>query len=91
MQVSFNPNFSQPRQHQLSHKAVIPKYVNEAQRQMKVIKCVNGRILEELIDNVLLFNKISKQDAIDTLLEIKKISPSIETMAEDYIDVLNKC
>ena len=91
MQVSFNPIVSNPKQNQLAHKAVIPKYVNEAQRQMKVIKCVNGRILEELLDNVMLFNKISKQDAIDTLLEIKKISPSIETMAEDYIDVLNKC
>lgn len=90
MQVSFNPIISNSKQNQPSHKAVIPKYVNEAQRQMKVIKCVNGRILEELMDNVLLFKKISKQDAIDTLSKIKEISPSIKVMAEDYIDVLNK-
>ena len=90
MQVSFNPIISNPKQNQPSHRAVIPKYVNEAQRQMKVIKCVNGRILEELLDNVLLFKRISKEDAIDTLIKLKEISPSIKAMAEDYINVLNK-
>lgn len=91
MQVSMNPSITNNRyQNQLSHKAVIPKYVNEAQRQMKVIKCVNGRLLEEILDNVLLFRILSKQDAIDTLLEIKKISASISAMAEDYINVLHK-
>ncbi len=91
MQVSLNPSITNNRyQNQPSYKAVIPKYVNEAQRQMKVVKCVNGRLLEEILDNVLLFRILSKQDAIDTLLEIKKISASISTMAEDYINVLRK-
>ena len=90
MQVSFNPIVSNPKQNQPAHKAVIPKYVNEAQRQMKVIKCVNGRILEELLDNVMLFNKISKQDAIDTLNEINKFAPNVKATIEHYLDVLNK-
>ena len=90
MLVSFNPIISDPRRNQPSHKAVIPKYVNEAQRQMKVIKCVNSRILSELLDNVILFNKISKQDAIDTLNEINKFAPNVRATIEHYLDVLNK-
>ena len=89
MQVSFNPNITNYNQkRQPSFKAVIPEYVNEAKRQMKVIKCVNGRLLEEILDNTLLFKKIPKQDAIDTLEKIREISISVENMAKDFINIL---
>ena len=85
-QISYN----QKRYTQPNFQAVIEKYVKEARRQMQVVKCVNGRLLEEILDNVLLFKKISKQDAIDTLLKIKDVSSNIKLMAEDYINVLRK-
>ena len=74
----------------ISHKAVIPKYVNEAKRQMRVIKCVNSRTLLELLDNVILFKKYSKTDAIDTLNEIKNFAPNVKVAIEHYLDVLSK-
>ena len=89
MQVSFNPNITNYNQkYQPAFKAVIPEYVNEAKRQMKVIKCVNSRILLELLDNVILFKKVSKQDAIDTLEAIKKFAPNVKVTIEHYLDVL---
>ena len=91
MQVSFNPIISNPKQNQPAHKAVIPKYVNEAQRQMKVIKCVNYRVIQELIESSVIFQKISKQDVIDTLIEIKKFAPNLKEAIEEDLDVLNKC
>lgn len=79
MQVSMNPSITNNRyQNQPSHKAVIPKYVNEAQRQMKVIKCVNYRLIQELIENTILFKKYSKVDTIDTLLKIREFAPNIK-------------
>ncbi len=90
MQVSFNPIISSSKQNQPSHKAVIPKYVNEAQRQMKVIKCVNYRVIQELIESSVIFQKISKQDVIDTLIEIKKFAPNLKEAIEEDLNVLNK-
>lgn len=90
MQVSFNPIISNPKQNQPAHKAVIPKYVNEAQRQITKYKQFDGFILRNLLENVVLFNKISKQDAIDTLNEINKFAPNVKATIEHYLDVLNK-
>ena len=90
MQVSFNPIISNPKQNQPSHRAVIPKYVNEAQRQMKKYKQFDGFILRNLLEDVVLFKKISKQDAIDTLNDINKFAPNVRATIEHYLDVLNK-
>ena len=90
MLVSFNPIISNPRRNHPSHKAVIPKYVNEAQRQMKVIKCVNYRFIQELIESCVLFRNYSKQDVVETLLEIKKIAPNIKDAIESDLKILEK-
>ena len=90
MQVSFNPIISNPRRNQPSHKAVIPKYVELAKKDIQKYGQMDGELLRKLLDSVMLFKKTSKQDAIDTLNEINKFAPNVRATIEHYLDVLNK-
>ena len=74
----------------ISHKAVIPKYVNEAKRQILKYKQFDGFILRDLLEKTVLFKKINKQDAIDTLNKIKEFAPNVKATIEHYLDVLSK-
>ena len=88
MQVSFNPIISDPRRNQPSHKAVIPKYVELAKKDIQKYGQMDSVILRKLLEDIILFKKISIQDGIDTFEAIKKITPNALNVIEDYLDSL---
>lgn len=88
MLVSFNPIISNPKQNQPSHKAVIPKYVELAKKDIQKYGQMDSVILRKLLEDIILFKKISIQDGIDTFEAIKKITPNALNVIEDYLDSL---
>ena len=88
MQVSFNPIISDPRRNQPSHKAVIPKYVELAKKDIQKYGKMDSVILIKILEYIILFKKISIQDGIDTFEAIKKITPNALNVIEDYLDSL---
>ena len=53
-------------------KAVNQKYMAWAKKDYEYIENVSGEWLDQLSFDVFLFKKISRQDAIDTINEVKK-------------------
>lgn len=90
MQVSLNSSIVTNNKYQNcpSHKAVIPKYVNEAQRQMNTTKCVNYRTIQELIDATFIFKKYLTQDAVDTLKKIQEFAPNVKEAIDSDLKAL---
>ena len=73
MTVGFNPNISNNRVQKQNFCAVIPKYVERVKKAQKGIGG-DDDVMQEITDQIA-FRSIPKQDAIDTLEEIKKILP----------------
>lgn len=66
MKVSFNPTYNQ------NFQAVNQKYLKTAQKSYKWFGNVNSEWYNSIRDDVFLWKGISKQDAIDTMLAVKK-------------------
>lgn len=68
MRVDFNVSATQPK-----FQAVNQKYLKMAEENYRVVK--NGattELLESITDDLILFNDITKKDALDTMNAIRK-------------------
>ena len=79
------------RQNQVSHKAVNQKFLKQVinLKQMYGECPPIGSILQD-IDIAVMFGKMSKQDTIDTLIEIKKQIKNANQAIDDTIKNLLK-
>ena len=68
MRVSFNTNIQQQ-----NFTAVNQKFLKEAKWQISKINDITGDLLQRINYEVVLAEKMTPQDAIDTLNEIKKL------------------
>jgi len=68
MHVSFNPNIQQQ-----NFTAVNEKFLKEAKWQIKMCNEVSSDLIERIGMEVVFAEKMTPQDAIDTLNEIKKL------------------
>ncbi len=89
MQVLLNPSITNNKyQNQLSHKAVIPKYVEIAKKDIKKYGFMDSIVLRKLLEDTILFKKVSIADSIDTFEYIRNFTPNAANVIDDYLKVL---
>ena len=66
MKVNLNPTYNQ------NFQAVNQKYLKKAEKSYRWFGNVNSEWYNSIRDDVFLWKGISKQDAIDTMLAVKK-------------------
>lgn len=74
-------------QYQPSHKAVNQKYLEWAKKDIRLNEEVTSEWIRRLSYDVNLFKEISLTDAIDTLEAVKKITPKIDIILEEVLNV----
>ena len=70
-----------------TYKAVNQKYLEWAKRDIRLNEEVTTEWMRRLSYDVNLFKEISLTDAIDTLEAVKKITPKIDIILEEALDI----